>query len=50
MGNKFDDKHYGFFRGMVMQNNDPERRGRVKIAIPEFTSHLARDLGLSPDV
>jgi len=50
MGNKFDDKHYGFFRGIVMQNNDPERRGRVKIAVPEFTSHLARDLGLSPDV
>ena len=48
--NKFDEKHYGFFRGIVMQNNDPERRGRVKIAIPEFTSHLARDLGLPPDV
>jgi len=50
MGNPFDDKHYGFFRGMVVQNNDPDRRGRVKIAIPEFTAQLARELGLPPDV
>jgi len=50
MGNSFEEKHYGFFRGVVTQNNDPERRGRVKIAIPEFTSHLARDSGLSPEV
>lgn len=50
MGNPFEEKHYGFFRGIVMQNNDPERRGRVKIAIPEFTSHLARDLGLPSDI
>lgn len=50
MGNKFEEKHYGFFRGIVMQNNDPERRGRVKIAVPEFTSHLARESGLTPDV
>ena len=50
MGNPLEDKHYGFFKGIVMQNNDPERRGRVKIAIPEFTSHLARDLNLPPDI
>jgi len=50
MGNKFEEKHYGFFRGIVMQNNDPERRGRVKIAVPEFTAHLARESGLTPDV
>jgi hypothetical protein len=50
MGNAYEQKHYGFFRGIVMQNNDPERRGRVKIAIPEFTSHLARDLGLPADI
>ena len=36
MGNPLDEKHYGFFKGIIMQNNDPERRGRVKIAIPEF--------------
>jgi hypothetical protein len=50
MGNPFEEKHYGFFRGIVMQNNDPERRGRVKIAVPEFTSHLARDLNLPSDI
>lgn len=50
MGNKFEDKHYGFFRGIVLQNDDPDRRGRVKIAVPEFTAHLARDMGLSSDI
>lgn len=50
MGNPYDEKHYGFFRGFVMQNNDPERRGRVKIAVPEFTSQLARDAGMPADV
>lgn len=50
MGNKFEEKHYGFFRGLVTQNNDPERRGRVKIAIPEFTAHLARESNLPPDI
>lgn len=50
MGNPLEEKHYGFFKGIVMQNNDPERRGRVKIAIPEFTSHLARELNLPPDI
>jgi hypothetical protein len=46
MGSSFSEKHYGFFRGIVIQNNDPERRGRVKIFIPEFAVHLARELGL----
>lgn len=50
MSNPFEEKHYGFFRGTVVQNNDPDRRGRVKIAIPEFTAQLARDLGLPADV
>jgi hypothetical protein len=50
MPNPFEEKHYGFFRGTVVQNNDPDRRGRVKIAIPEFTAQLARDLGLPADI
>lgn len=49
MGNSFEEKHYGFFRGIVTQNNDPERRGRVKIAIPEFIPHYARESGLPAD-
>jgi len=49
MGNSFDEKHYGFFRGIVTQNNDPERRGRVKIAIPEFSSQISRHLDVPAD-
>jgi hypothetical protein len=49
MGNSFEEKHYGFFRGIVMQNNDPERRGRIKIAIPEFVAQYAREAGLPAD-
>jgi hypothetical protein len=30
----------GFYRGIVLQNNDPERRGRVKIFIPAFSPHI----------
>jgi len=50
MGNPLDEKHYGFFKGIVVQNNDPERRGRVKLAIPEFIVEHVRDAGLDPDV
>jgi len=50
MGNPNEEKHYGFFRGKVIQNNDPERMGRVKVFIPEFASDLARQLGLEPSV
>jgi hypothetical protein len=49
MGNQFEEKHYGFFRGIVTQTNDPERRGRVKIAIPEFIPQYARDTGMPND-
>ena len=33
----FNQKFYGFYRGIVIQNNDPNRRGRVKL----FTKELA---------
>ena len=33
----FKEKFYGFYRGIVIQNNDPNRRGRVKL----FTKELA---------
>jgi hypothetical protein len=48
MSNPLEEKHFGFYRGIVTQNNDPERRGRVKIVIPEFTTHLAREFNLTP--
>lgn len=30
-------KLYGFYSGIVVQNDDPERRGRVKVFIPSVT-------------
>ena len=30
----------GFYRGIVIQNNDPERRGRVKVYIPAFAPQI----------
>lgn len=33
-----NNKYYGFYRGIVVQNNDPVRRGRVKIFVPQITS------------
>lgn len=44
--NVMNEKHYGFHRAIVTQNNDPERMGRVKLFFPEFSAHLARYYGL----
>lgn len=38
--NQYTQKHFGFVRGMVLQNNDPERRGRVKLYIPTFAPQV----------
>lgn len=32
-----------FYVGIVIQNNDPDKRGRCKIFIPHLTTHLADD-------
>jgi hypothetical protein len=48
--NPLHEKHYGFFKGIVIQNDDPEKRGRVKIAIADFFIHHIRAAGLSPDI
>jgi hypothetical protein len=32
----FNEKIYGFTRGIVIKNNDPDMRGRVKIFIPAY--------------
>lgn len=50
MGNPNDEKHYGFYKGKVIQNNDCERRGRVKVFIAEFASDLASKIGVQPSV
>ena len=31
------EKYYGNYLGVVVQNNDPEQYGRVKIFIPHLT-------------
>ena len=33
-------KYEGNFLGMVIQNNDPEKRGRVKVFIPHLSAVL----------
>lgn len=38
--NIYDQPVHGFYRGIVVQNNDPERRGRVKIFIPAFSPQI----------
>lgn len=38
--NFYNQSLTGFYRGIVLQNNDPERRGRVKIFIPAFSPHI----------
>lgn len=34
------DKKYGIYVGMVVQNNDPEKRGRIKVFIPHLSSNI----------
>ena len=36
----FDKKIYGFTRGIVIKNNDPESRGRVKIFLPQYSNYI----------
>lgn len=48
--NLFKAKYYGNYRGIVIQNNDPDRRGRVKVFIPQFATQLVKKLGLKQDV
>jgi hypothetical protein len=33
-------EHSGFFIGIVLQNNDPQKRGRVKVFIPHISATL----------
>lgn len=40
----FNEKFYGFYRGIVIQNNDPNRRGRVKIFSKELAVPIIQSL------
>jgi hypothetical protein len=33
----FDKRFYGVYEGIVVDNNDPEQRGRVKLQVPQVT-------------
>jgi len=48
--NIYGTKHLGFYRGIVIQNNDPERRGRVKVYIPALAPQIKEWYGESSDV
>lgn len=37
-GNEYRRDDQAFYKGIVIQNNDPERRNRVKVYIPELTN------------
>lgn len=38
--NIYGTQFFGFYRGIVIQNNDPERRGRVKVYISAFAPQI----------
>ena len=42
--NPLNEKLYGFYRGIVIQNNDPNRRGRVKIFSKELAATIIQAL------
>lgn len=35
-----EKKYHGFYRGIVIQNNDPDRGGKIKIFIPELMGNI----------
>lgn len=43
------EKFYGFYRGIVVQNNDPNRRGRVKIFTKELAIPILQSLYLGKE-
>lgn len=38
--NIYGVSYHGFYRGIVVQNNDPERRGRVKVYVPALAPQI----------
>jgi len=42
-------KYYGNYLGMVIQNNDPEGRGRVKIFVPHISPTVYKNWNEVPD-
>lgn len=42
--------YYGFYRGIVIDNSDPDSRGRVKVFLPEFATSIINKMGLPNDI
>ena len=42
--------YYGFYRGIVIDNADPDSRGRVKVFLPEFATSIISNVGLPDDI
>lgn len=39
----FDKRFYGLYKGIVMDHNDPELRGRIKVIVPQVTGESVTD-------
>ena len=42
--------YYGFYRGIVIDNADPDSRGRVKVFLPEFATSIINKVQLANDI
>lgn len=43
---KVDEKRYGKYRGVVVDNNDPQKRGRLRLKIPSVLNEQESDWAL----
>jgi hypothetical protein len=39
----FDKRFYGIYQGLVVDNQDPEGRGRVTVQVPQVTGQAVTD-------
>jgi hypothetical protein len=44
--NRVDERRYGKYRGFVVDNQDPEKRGRLRVSIPSVLSDQVSDWAL----
>lgn len=46
MTQQIDEKRYGKFRGIVIDNEDPEKRGRIRVLVPSVLADQTTDWAL----
>lgn len=46
MGEEFDERRYGKYRGFVTDNRDPQKRGRLRLTIPSVLGDQESDWAL----